>query len=126
MPAPGTHNEWILYEGSHFSESFAWPDIDDETGYSAHMTIRQRRDPESTVLLDLTSDGGGLVLSISDGKLLVSITIPAPDSENLDVPFVVGQGHIAHYDVEITPPSGADYTWRALMGTIAYSRQVIP
>ena len=63
-------------------------------------------------------------LTIANASYLcVGIDIPATDTKRLSFKPVDGI-LTGYYDIEIIPPTGEEYTWRALMGTITYSREV--
>lgn len=119
MPTPGTYSGWTIYEGSEWSASVTWPGISSASGYSARMDVRELQHPQGTRLISLTVANSRVSLSSAGGNLVITLNIPSTDTLNLSQktgPF--------HYDLEIVPPSGEAHAWRALMGTIAYSREV--
>lgn len=127
MNAPGEHNDWIIYEGARFTVALMWPGIDTTVGYTARMDIRKAKTPTATRILELTMGNGRIQLSTETADtvdyLVIGIDLPASDTKRLSFPLV-DEAFIAHYDIEITPPEGEEYTWRALEGTITYSREV--
>ena len=112
---PGTYNDWTIYEGAAFAKSFSCPGIASAVGYSARMDIRNAKRPTADLILSLTTDNGRIALTSNGTRLIVALSLIAPDTVDLDF----SQGF---YDIEIVPPAGEDATWRALEGTIAYSR----
>jgi hypothetical protein len=123
---PGEYNDWTIYEGSRFTVSVMWPGIDTTVGYTARMDIRKAKSPTATAILQLTSaDFMQLATETVDtvDYLVIGIDIPASETKRLAFGLVSG-AYIGYYDIEIVPPTGEDYTFRALEGTINYSREV--
>lgn len=126
MNTPGEYNDWIIYEGTRFTVSLMWPGISTTAGYSARMDIRKQKTPTSTRILELTTANYVQLSTVAvdtEDYLVIGIDIPASDTKLLSFPVVDG-AFVAHYDIEIVPPTGEEYAWRALMGTIAYDREV--
>lgn len=122
MPGPGRFDGWTVYEGSVFGGTLTWPGIATAVGYSAEMQIRAAESRSSAEILTLSTTNGRLALSSNGTDLTVTLRITAPDTVGWTVlPGTDGLPR-AHYDIKITPPSGADDTWCALQGTIGYDR----
>ncbi len=123
---PGEYSGWTIYEGTRFTVSLMWPGISDLTGYDVRMDIRKAQTPTATPILQLTTDDYmQLAIETVDAISYLVIGIDIPASETKRLSFKAQDGSlIAYYDIEIVPPTGEEYAWRALMGTIAYSREV--
>lgn len=106
-------------QGSTYLAQFAWKTGTAEsstpvdlTGSSARMQIRETIDSPD-VLLELSTDNGGITLGTTDG--LVTISIPFEDTAAMTF-------RKARYDLEITMP---DATVRRLMkGSVHVSFEV--
>jgi hypothetical protein len=114
MP-PAIYNGWTIHEGSRFTETVKWPGISDATGYTARCEVRQERLKTSTLIVTPV-----VAVSSSGGYLVIILTITAPNTKSLNF-----NGDVGHIDIEIIPPAGENDTFRALQGTIRYSREVI-
>jgi hypothetical protein len=108
-----------IYQGETFLRQFTWktgsietPTIVDLTGCAARMQIRSRVESPD-VLLELTTENGGITLGGTAGTIVLSL--PFEDTAAID--FRTGV-----YDLEIVK---ADATVRRLMsGTVRVSEEV--
>lgn len=114
----GVYNGWTIEEGGAWAKTVRWPGVSDATGWLARMDIRQAREKTSSLILALTIANGRIGLSSGGGYLVISLSVPASATKNL--PF----NGVGHFDLELIPPSGEDDAFRALQGTIAYSKEV--
>lgn len=113
-----TAGQWsfALEEGSTFERSMTWSISDapvDLTGYTARLQVRATRSPDSPVLLELTTENGGITLGDVDGTIALLVT----DEQTALLDF-----RAARYDLKMIPPSGAER--RLLEGTVRFSREV--
>ncbi|MCY1167578.1 hypothetical protein D9M73_75460 [compost metagenome] len=118
MAAP-IHNftgDYELNQGSAISVPFLYTDpagaIVDLTGYTARMQVRAGIG-SAVVLLELTTENGGLVIDGAAGKLTMVIT------EALAEGFTWRRGV---YDIELVPASGEGF--RFVQGEIEISPEV--
>jgi len=83
-------------------------------GYKARMQVRSTVD-SSTVILELTTENGGIELGDTDGSiyLYVDDTITAQLEEGIYV-----------YDIELVAPSSDLYVYKLLQGNFAVRSEV--
>lgn len=84
----------------------------DLTGYTARMHIRENID-DTTAIVELTSVGGDITLSPTDGRIEVKIDDTATAAYDFDE---------AVYDLEVEDAAGD--TTRLLYGTVTLSKEV--
>ena len=84
----------------------------DLTGYTARMHIRA---PDGALADDLTTANGRLLIDVVAGALTVEF--PASITAAMTI-------STAAYDLELTPPSGADSTWKLARGRVTYRAEV--
>lgn len=116
MSAPGYY-AWTIYQGATNILPLTYYDPDgvtpiNLTGYSARLQVREGYDSEEA-LIDLDSDGGGIVLGGAAGT--VEITISEEESAELDFDRAV-------YDLELIDPAGD--VDRLLSGPVTLSLEV--
>ena len=106
-----------LEQGSVYQDEIRLKNNDgsvyDLSGCAARMQIRSH---DGALLLELaTPPGTGLTIDGPAGS--ISRLITAPQTSALPV-----EGGV--YDLEITPPTGQDYTWRLYQGTVTVNAEV--
>lgn len=84
------------------------------TGYTARMQVRDN-DPAETLILELTTENGGIELGDTDG----SITLYVTDDVMIDIP----EG-LYLYDLELVAPSAELYVYKILQGNFAVRAEV--
>jgi len=89
-----------------------WYAPTDLTGYSARMHIRENIE-DTTTIADLTSVGGDITLSSTDGRIEVTIADDVTAAYDFDE---------AVYDLEVEDSGGK--TTRLLYGTVTLSKEV--
>lgn len=107
--------DFDIYQGSRFSVQLEWKDEDgnlvDMTDYTWKMQLRESY-KSSTVLLTLQTtpgvEDGSIVI---DGLGLFTLSIPADITQDLDFTHAV-------YDLEFTPPAGAEFRDKLLRGKV--------
>jgi len=89
----------------------------DLTDYSAYMQVRETKEA-ATAILDLNSDGGGIVLGGTAGTIAITVSGSADSTPNTyDLDF-----DVAVYDLKLVDGSGE--TLRLLEGSVTLNRQV--
>lgn len=89
----------------------------DLTDYSAYMQVRETKEA-ATAILDLNSDGGGIVLGGDAGTIAITVSGSADSTPNTyDLDF-----DVAVYDLKLVDGSGE--TLRLLEGSVTLNRQV--
>ena len=84
----------------------------DLTGYEAKLQIRKRK-TSPDVVLELSTDNGGIILGSGDGTVRIVFT----DEQTAALPHMSG-----FYDIKLTPPSGQ--AERFLQGDVEVSQAV--
>lgn len=89
----------------------------DLTDYSAYMQVRETKEA-ATAILDLNSDGGGIVLGGAAGTIAITVSGSVDSTPNTyDLDF-----DVAVYDLKLVDGSGE--TLRLLEGSVTLNRQV--
>lgn len=83
-------------------------------GYTAKMQVRPT-ESSSEVLLELTTENGGILLGEQDGSIKLSVE----DTVMIDIP----EG-IYVYDLELIAPSADLYVYKLLKGNFAVRSEV--
>jgi hypothetical protein len=108
--------DFTIEQGATLLKAITWKDSNgdpvDLTGYVARMQVRPSATSED-VLLDLSTDNGGLQLTPSSG--VVTITASAEDTAALD-------WRKGKYDLELESADGT--VTRLLKGVITVSREI--
>lgn len=111
----------VIYKGAYFDEPFQFLENDeitpiDLTGASMRMQIRSALD-SPTVILELTTANSKIILvDAAQGQFKLSLT--AVETATLTAI------ENAVYDLEVQPQSGANLTYRLLMGKITIVEEV--
>ena len=118
MSAPAGQYNIVADQGSTFSRIIYYKDPAKVpikfTGYTARMQVRPTV-ASSSVLLELTTENGGIELGDTDGSiyLYVDDTIMAQMDEGL-----------YKYDLELVAPSSDLYVYKLLQGNFAVRSEV--
>jgi hypothetical protein len=118
MSTPAGQYNIVADQGSTLSRIIYYKDPANKPilfdGYSARMQVRPTAQ-SSTVVLNLTTENGGIELGDSDG----SIAIYVDDSQmaNIDEGLYV-------YDLELVAPSSDLYVYKLLQGNFAVRSEV--
>lgn len=106
----------LIEQGADFEKILIWKDTNKElvdlTGFVAEMHIRSRKDSTS-IILELTSENGRIVLGGQTGQ----ITVVIPSSITRDIEWSE-----AVYDLKLTSPG--DKVERLLEGKVIISEAV--
>ena len=108
----------IIKQGSVWKRTFIYKNKTtgvavDITGYTAKMQIRPSAG-SSTLIHEATSSSG-IVITGTEGKLVVTIGADATDAMS----FIA-----AEYDLEVVPPSGSDSTKKLVSGKVKLQKAV--
>lgn len=107
---------FVCEQGSKFERVLTLKDPEGEpldlTGYSIVMQVR--RDIRSdTVVVELSSEGGEITIG-EDGQ--ITLFLPASTTADITSDGV--------YDIELIPPSGANYAEKVLRGLFRLEREI--
>lgn len=106
----------IIDKGDYYEKSFIWQDSNrqpyDLTGYTARMQCRKTY-KNTTKILDLTTENGGLAITALEGKIeiIISDTITSAITDQMGV-----------YDLELVDASGNPKKF--IRGTIKFTEEV--
>ena len=84
------------------------------TGYTARMQVRAATDSD-TVILELTTENGGITLGATDGSIALYVTD--------DTMIGISEG-IYTYDIELVAPSADLFVYKILQGNFAVRSEV--
>lgn len=106
-----------IKQGSEFERFITWKDKNnipiDVTNYTAKLHIRNKISNSSILLLELTTENGGITLGGADGKITLKINAATSSA------FTWIEGV---YDLELISPIG--YTLRILEGRVNINAEV--
>lgn len=112
--------DFDIYQGSRFSVQLEWKDEDenliDMTGYTWKMQIREFFNSTVPILTLSTTPGVGEGSIVIDGPGLLTVSIAASLTQALDFDRAV-------YDLEFTPPAGAEFKDKLLRGKVRFMRE---
>ena len=118
MSAPAAQYNLVADQGSTFTRIIYYKDPANKpikfTGYTARMQVRPT-EASSTVLLELTTENGGIELGDTDGSIYLYI------DDNITAQMSEG---IYRYDLEIAAPSADLYVYKLLQGNFAVRSEV--
>jgi hypothetical protein len=118
MSAPAGQYNIVADQGSTLSRVIYYKDPAKVpikfTGYTARMQVRPNQSSQ-TILLDLTTENGGIELGATDG----SIALYVSDDDMILVP----EG-IYVYDLELVAPSADLFVYKILQGNFAVRSEV--
>lgn len=105
----------VIEQAGTFSDFFTWLDADRRqinlTGYTAKMQIRESQALDATLILELSTANGRIVLGGVTGTVAIEIS----DEDAALLTFTEG-----YYDLKLTPPDGK--TFRIMEGPITLSK----
>lgn len=108
---------WVIPQGATATLTATWKDSNgsayDLTGYTAALKAKLTTS-DSTALIDISTSGGGIVITAAQGK--VACTLTPSETAALDFDEAV-------YDLELTRTSDG-YVKRLLQGTVVLDREV--
>jgi len=118
MSAPAGLYNFVADQGSTFSRTVIWRDPAKKPilmeGYTARMKVREDTS-NSTVLLNLTTENGGISLGRTNGQIALYIT----DETMRTIP----EGkHL--YDLELVGPTSNTYVYKILRGNFVVRTEV--
>lgn len=109
--------DFTIKQGVEFTKSIIWKDSTntpyDITGYTAAMQLR--KDYDSDVIIELTTENGRITLDETAGKVMLLIS-------DLDTAALLPEDFPCVYDLELINP-GAVVEKRLLEGKIKLSRE---
>lgn len=108
----------IIEQGTTWADSFTWETASgsavDLTGWAAKLQIRKKASASSAVLLELSTDNGGITIpNPANGTVILAVS--ATDTAALAFTR-------AAYDLKLTSPSGA--VVRLIEGAITVDPEV--
>lgn len=113
----GRHN-FIMEQGSEFNRTILWKNsagaINDLTGYTARMTIREQVG-DGSAIDSLTSAGGEIVLGGTAGTIQLLLTSTVTAAFDFDR---------AVYDLELLPGGTEAEAFKLLKGHIYFQKEV--
>jgi hypothetical protein len=108
--------DFVIEQGATLDKSFVWKDstgtVINLSGYTARMQIRQTA-ASSTVLLELTTLNGRIIITAGEGKIRLLVTAA-------DTGAITWQR--GKYDLELV--SSAGIVTRLLSGDVTVSKEV--
>lgn len=118
MSAPAGLYNIVADQGSTFSRTVFWRDPAKKPillrGYKARMKVRENT-TSSSVLLELTTENGGISLGETNGHINLYITD--------EVMETIPEGrHL--YDLELVAPSSNKYVYKILRGNFVVRTEV--
>lgn len=118
MSAPAGLYNIVADQGSTLSRVIYYKDPANKpilfNGYSARMQVRPNTESE-TILLELTTDNGGIELGATDGSIALYVD---------DVTMAQMAEGIYSYDLELIAPSANLYVYKILQGNFAVRSEV--
>lgn len=108
-----------IEQGSKFDATFTWytdktkTTPKDITGWTGKMQIRAEKDINSTLIHEVSSAAGNLIITGSLGTIKPVIT--ATETNGFTFEW-------AWYSIELTPPSGAADTKRIVDGKVRFDK----
>lgn len=118
MSAPAGQYNIVADQGSTLSRVIYYKDPAKKpilfTGYTARMQVRPTYE-SSTVILELTTENGGIELGATDGSIALYISD--------DTMITIAEG-IYVYDLELIAPSADLFVYKILTGNFAVRSEV--
>jgi hypothetical protein len=118
MSTPAGLYNMVADQGSTFSRTILWRDPAKKPillrGYTARMQVRKTADSD-VVILELTTENGGISLGASDGNIDLYIT----DEVMATIPE---DKYI--YDLELVAPNSELYVYKLIQGNFVVRAEV--